>query len=245
MVGGFIGLLVVGYLVRFLLAGGVEEYFSESKRVENRLVAALEQRPGDLAILRAMEKHFPQSYDDLLDSMGDAGVAGASDEQVVAAGSQRLRQFMANHKNDFAAAPTPYLDTVLRTKAALLRQLAKDSPMACDSFVDGRLEDVGPMSDAANRLVGESAAASIEAIAAGRRDQQLRLGITPADLAALRDTLAGRGASRAQLAALDSGDFVGLAEGERCDAVLRLVEAIDAQPEASQALLTGRFLGPA
>ena len=59
MVGGVIALLVVGHLVRFIAYGGIEEYFSPSKRVESQLVAALEQRPGDLAILHAMGEHFP------------------------------------------------------------------------------------------------------------------------------------------------------------------------------------------
>jgi hypothetical protein len=244
MVGGVIALLVAGYCVRFLLAGGVEEYFSPSKRIESQLVAALEQRPGDLAILRAMEQHFPLDYDNLLEGMAEQGVAGGTEEQVIAVGSQYLRRFMAGHRNDFAAAPTPYLDGVLASEMALLRQLASESPVACDDYVKGRLEYDDPLSDDADRLLGESAAAYVEAMAAGRRDQQLRLATTPADLTALGRTLAARGATAEQIAALDSGDFARLEYDDQCDAVLRLVEAIDAQPEARQALLTATFLGP-
>ncbi len=242
--GGFIAVLVLAYLARFLWAGGIEEYFSPSKRIENQLVAALEQRPGDLAILRAMEEHFPLDYEDLLEGMTDAGLARGSEGEIAEAGSGFLRRFMASHKNDFAAAPTPYLDTVLQAEVAVLRRLASESPVACDDYVKGRLQYNDPLSEEARRLLGESGAAYVEAMAAGRRDQQLRLATTPADLAALGQTMAERGASREQLAALDAGDFQSLAYADQCDGVLRLVEGIDAQPDARQALLTTTFLGP-
>jgi hypothetical protein len=245
MIGGVIAFLVFGLIVRAIYAGGIVEYFDPAKRIENRLVEALEQRPGDAAVLAAMKAHFPLDYESLLDDMSRSVGSGAGPREVAETGAGFLRRFMHNHRNDFSAAPSPNLETVLAGEVALLRQLAEESPVACDDYVKGRLQYDDPLSQEAWKLLGESGANYVEAMAAGRRDQQLRLATTPADLRALGQTLAERGASREQLAALDAGDFSTIGYDEQCDAALRLVEAIDAQPEDRQALLVASFLAPA
>lgn len=245
MVGGFIAVLVLGLAVRAFYAGGIVEYFDPAKRIENRLVEALEQRPGDAAVLAAMKEHFPLDYETLLDDMSRSVGSGAGPQDVANTGAGFLRRFMHNHRNDFSNAPSSYLETVLAGEVALLGRLAVESPVACDDYVKGRLQYDDPLSPEVWKLLGESGANYVEAMAAGRRDQQLRLATTPSDLAALGETLAQRGASRAQLAALEAGDFSTVSYDEQCDAALRLVEAIDAQPEDRQALLVATFLAPA
>ncbi|MCP5396267.1 MAG: hypothetical protein H6918_05985 [Sphingomonadaceae bacterium] len=244
-IGVIIAAIVGGLIVRFVMAGGIEEYYNPSKQIENRIVEAMEARPGDLAVLQAMRDYFPLEYDDLLESMTDAAMADAPAEDVMRAGSRELARFMARHPNDFAAAPEANLSEVLRTESALLEALLAEDPVACGDYIFGTMEPADPLSEETGKLIGEAAASKIKAMAAGRADQQLRLATTPSDLRKLTDTMRERGASAEQIALFtDNIDTAVLGSEEQCEAALHLVKAIEAQKPSSRALLVATFLTP-
>ncbi|MXP47293.1 hypothetical protein GRI43_07795 [Altererythrobacter luteolus] len=242
-VGFFIAVVIAGLMARFFWAGGIEEYFNPSKQVENQIVEVLEARPGDLAVLRAMEQSFPLQYDELLEAMTDAGMQNAPPEMVIEAGSRQLGQFMASHRNDFAAAPLPSLDAVAGKERELLASLQRDEPVYCADYLFGTLIPSDPLSQESSRLIGETAAARVQAMAAGRADQQLRLDITPAILDGLADTMKDEGASAQQLAVIfGDADSATLSAEQQCDSALRMLSSIESQTDTRRALLIGKML---
>ncbi len=238
-----VGLIALSLVARFVWAGGVEEYFNPAKQVENQIVEVLEERPGDLALLRAMEDYFPLQYDELLEAMTYVAQRDASPDAVSQAGSAQLAQFMANHRTDFALAPQQSLDAVLTAERKLLEALRTEEPVYCADYLFGTLIPTDPLSPESNQLMGEAAAARVQAMAAGRADQQLRMKATPRDIASLSDTMRAEGASDMQIAVLfENGNPATLSSAEQCDSMLQMLRSMEKQPDARRALLTGSLL---
>lgn len=244
MIGAVIGLLVLGYAVRFLLAGGIEEYFNPNKKYENAIVAAFEKQPGNLAVLRAMERQFPQEYDDFLGTMTKAAASGR-EEDILRDGSAYLQQFAAKHAGDFSNAPDALLVRVADAESRLLSSLAAGSMEDCADYVFGTLQPARPLAPETRKLLGETAAARIEAISGGRTNQTVRLGVTPTEGKALIAAMKARGANAAQLGAMRGEiDPETLSVEDRCNAGINLLEGIRAQPPEVEALLASDLLGP-
>ncbi|ANU08636.1 hypothetical protein [Paraurantiacibacter namhicola] len=247
LIGVIIGLIVCGLIVRMVMAGGVEEFFNPTKQVENEIEAAMKSRPGDLAIIQAIETHFPEEYEAMLENMAEAAMGQQSGEAVADAGSSELARFMARHPNDFAAAPDEALSVVLQHEGTLLDGLLAQDPVLCSDYIMGRMQVDDPLPDSVLQLIGQSAASKVKAMAAGRADQQLRFKTTPADLAALGETMRVRGASELQVSMFlsDSGAAEALDDIQRCEGAIHLVKGIEQQTAGRRALLVATFLTPA
>lgn len=244
MIGGVIGLLVLAYAVRFVAAGGIEEYFNPNKKYENAIVAAFEKQPGNLAVLRAMERQFPLEYEDFLDTMTKAAASGRQ-EDILRDGSAFLQRFAARHASDFSNAPDALLIKVADSESRLFASLAAKSKIDCADYVFGTLQPEIPLNPETRKLLGETAAARIEAISGGRTHQTVRLGVTPVEGKALIAAMQARGASAAQLAAMRGEiDPETLSVEDQCYAGINLVEGIRAQPPEVEALLASDLLGP-
>lgn len=243
MVGAVIGLILLSLAIRAWMAGGLEELMSPGKRVENQIVAALENNPGDLAVLRAMEQHFPLDYDRLLDAMSTAALRSAPPEQVMQAGSDAVGRFMARHANDFAAAPAETLDGVLALETGLIEALDKSDPIACSDYVHGTLKQGDLLLPQVRELMGELAAAKVAAMAAGRKNQALRMLVNGKHVADLVADMRARGASDAQIGFIVEGTGgAALTEQQQCGAAVHLVHAIAARPDDERVLLVGSLL---
>jgi len=229
LIGAIIGFLVLGLIVRVVWAGGIEEYFVPSKQVENRIEEALQAQPGDLAILQSIETYFPDDYDDLLEAMADAGMAGADDAQVIEAGNRQLASFLGNHRNDFAAAPSDALTAVLTSETSLIEALHFENPLACSNHVFGTVPPATEPSEEVKLLIGQAVATKVRAMAAGRTDQQMRLPPSSRDFSLLADAMIARGASKAEAAIALQGIESTVHDfdlNELCGTAILMVEAI-------------------
>ena len=245
-IGAVIVALVLGFAARAFTAGGVEEYLFPAKRVENRIEEALAAHPGNLAVLGAMQTHFPDEYDDMLDAMADSAIADAADDQVLAVGTAQLGAFLHRHRNDFANAPDAALADVLHRSSEALSALYRDDPVACNNFAYGRNDPVKPLPPATQALLGEAIAARVRAMAAGRTQQTVRLHVTPTDLAALESGMREAGASAGQLALFfGATSDPSLSAGGACEAMILLHAAIAAQEAGTRELLAAHLLAPA
>ena len=245
-IGLVVGLIVAGLAVRFFLAGGIEEYFNPQKRVENQIEAALKANPGDLALMEAIETHFPLQYDKMLDRLGDAAIQAEDEETLLLVINNVLQEFMASHRNDFAYAPTQNLRSVLADEEALVDLLSRENPTMCSDYLFGRIEVTDETSQELRTLFGKSVASRVEAMATGRRDQQMRLAVTPSLVAKLRKSMVQEGASEAQLAMLfDQGDPGVLSSAQQCEALQKLHAAVGKMPDEDAALLIGTLLNAA
>lgn len=245
-IGVVVGLIVAGLAVRFFMAGGIEEYFNPQKRVENQIEAALKSNPGDLALMQAIETHFPLQYDKMLDSIGGAAMQAEDGETVLMAINTAIQGFMVSHRNDFAYAPTQNLRSVLADEKALVDMLSRENPTMCSDYLFGRIEVTDETSQELRTLFGKSVASRVEAMAAGRRDQQLRLAVTPSLVAKVRQSMMQEGASEAQLAMLfDQGDPGALSSAQQCEALQQLHAAVGRMPDEDAALLIGTLLNAA
>ena len=244
MVGTVIGLILLSLATRAWMAGGLEELMNPGKRAENQIVAALENNPGDLAVLRAMERHFPLDYDRLLDTMSSAALRSAPPEQVMEAGSLAVARFMQQHANDFASAPEDRLDGVLALETELIETLNRSDPLACGDYLHGTVQQGDLLLPRVRELMGEVAAAKVAAMAAGRENPALRLLVNGKHVQDLASDMRAMGASMAQLTFIVEGrGGEALTEQEQCSAGVHLVHAIAGRPDAERVLLIGTLLG--
>ncbi|WAT19134.1 hypothetical protein OZN62_06090 [Aurantiacibacter sp. MUD11] len=241
--GAVIGLIVIGLAVRIVMAGGVERYFDPMAVVEDELVAALEEHPGDLLVLDAMRTYFPDDYEDLIETMADVAVEGAPSELIADAGNAQLALFLSRHKNDFANAPTANLDAALASEIALMEALQQQDVGACSAYAFGIGLFEGKPSEEVRELLGQSVVAKVQAMSAGRTDQQMRLEVTGPMMEELVATMQANGASEAQVtvALQGSADFV-MADSQRCDAALITLRSIQQQEEYARAMMIGEYL---
>lgn len=241
-IGIVIGIIVVGLIGRIIWAGGIEEYFSPNKQVENAIVSALESQPGGAIMLSQLESDFPLEYEDLLSAMTNQAVRDQSPDNIVEAGNQWLRRFFASHSKDFKFAPIGSLDTVLSTEATALAAMYEHEPQLCDNYIRGWALP-GNLPEKVSQSIGSAVAAKFAAIRAGRDDQQLRLDLTPYDLGELTNALTAGGMNEDELAFVLDGVRDGVEEsGEKCKAIQGLVAGVQNQPEDRRALLVSAIV---
>jgi hypothetical protein len=245
MVGIVLLVIATSYGVRIAMAGGFAEFLDPSERLETQLENALSENPGYLAAMQAMETEYPEDYDDFLEAMTRTVQTGGDEAAMVTAGNRAIGQFLNDRRRDFVDAPSASLAAARKAERALLVGLQAESPVACGDYIFGTIQPADPLSPKANKLLGDAVAAKVRAMGAGRRDRQMRFGVTPMDVDALAKAMQDGGASKAQVdALLREGDIAQLTDEQQCDAAARMMAALDTLPVDSADLLTGALLAP-
>ena len=244
---GMIGLVVLGIaatlIVRVMLAGGFENYFDPTNRMEEAVQFQLKKVPGNATLLAQLEQDFPDEHDDFVDTVGVAARAEGPDNRVLVAANAWIARFFAAHARDFAAAPDAVLDTVIAAEHAYFADLQNNDEITCGAMVTGTPLDQ-PLPAALEEKAGALVAAKFAAIKAGRTDQQLRLALTPEDGAAMQAALRERGLGDEQLAVLaGEADPGSISKPMACEIAVALTDAIKAQPPGRRALLIGAMMG--
>lgn len=247
---GMVGLLIVGIvgslLVRAWWAGGFDNLLIPGKAAENAVVAQMEAYPGNEVLLDRLEADFPRAYDDLTETLGRAARGPGGEDRVLIAANLWVLNFFASHDRDFAAAPIETLDHVMELQQTFLEDLREHDEYACAAFAKGQPQDE-PLPESFDIAGGEIIAARFAAIKAGRTDQQLRLGLTPAHWQALVETMRENGLNEEQIAvAFGEADPASIGAPLACEMAIELVSAIRAQPrEEPRALLIGAYVSGA
>jgi hypothetical protein len=242
---GMIGVLVVGligwFIFRAVLAGGFENMMIPGAALENEVVEQLEAYPGNDVLLERLEADFPRAYDDFTEAMGRAARGQGGENRVLVAANVWMGNFFASHDRDFAAAPIANLDRVIDLEQDFLESLRDHDEYACAAYAKGEAQD-RKLPESFDAAGGEIVAARFSAIAAGRNDQQLRLGLTPTDYEALEATMRGNGLNDEQIAVVyGAADPASIGAPLACEMAIELVSAIRAQPEERRALLIGSY----
>jgi hypothetical protein len=244
---GMIGLVVLGIaatlIVRVTLAGGFENYFDPTNRMDEAVQFQLKKVPGNATLLAQLEQDFPDEHDDFVDTVGAAARAEGPDNRVLVAANAWIARFFAAHARDFAAAPDAVLDKVIAAEHAYFADLQKNDEITCGAMVTGTPLDQ-PLPAALEEKAGALVAAKFAAIKAGRTDQQLRLALTPEDGAAMQAALRERGLVDEQLAVLaGEADPGSISKPMACEMAVALADAIRAQPQGRRSLLVGAMMG--
>jgi hypothetical protein len=244
---GMVGLVVLGaaalLFVRVTMAGGFENFFDPSNRVDEAVLAQLKKVPGNATLLAQLEQDFPEEHEDFVDTVGAAARAEGADNRVVVAANAWIAGFFAAHARDFAAAPDAVLDKVIAAEQAYYTDLQRNDEITCGAMVTGTPLD-RPLPATLEEKAGALVAAKFAAIKAGRTDQQLRLALTPEDGKAMQAALRERGLSDEQLAVLaGEADPGSISKPMACEMAVALTDAIRAQPQGRRALLVGAMMG--
>jgi hypothetical protein len=246
MVGMVIFTLVVSLVVRAWWAGGFDNLLIPGKAVENEVVAQMEAYPGNEVLLEQLQTDFPRAYDDLTETLGRAARGPGGEDRVLIAANLWAFNFFASHDRDFAAAPIERLDHVMALQQTFLEELWAHDEYACAAYAKGEAQEE-PLPDSFDIAGGEIVAARFAAIKAGRTNQQLRLGLTPAHWQALVATMREKGLNEEQIAvAFGEADPASIGAPLACEMAIELVSAIRAQPqEEPRALLIGAYISGA
>ncbi|MEO1729853.1 MAG: hypothetical protein AAFR64_03860 [Pseudomonadota bacterium] len=241
VLGGVFLAVILGWAIRFVLAGGVIEYFDSNKRIENEIAAALSKEPGTESVLRRLESDFPDKYDEFLATLSNRLNQDQSANRVAPTAVTWIRSFFASHENDFGFAPMPQLDAVIDWEQQFIAKLADENVASCDAYAIGLPLEEQPSLEV-RELGAKAVEARFDAIRAGRKDQQMRLKLNPTDFEAVAVSLAEKGATRDQIE-FAFGDLNGavLDEGVPCKSLQMLLETIIEQPEERRALLIGAY----
>lgn len=242
---GLVGLLLLGLvgwmIVRMIAAGGIENFFIPGKALENEIVEQLEAYPGNAALLERLEADFPRSYDDFTETLARAARSPGPDDRVLIAANAWVELFFVSHDRDFAAAPIANLDQVMELEQDFLEALRDHDEFACANYAKGAAQDK-KLPESFDVAGGEIIVSRFAAIRAGRSDQQMRLGLTPADHDAVEATLREKGLNDEQIAVVfGQEDPESIGAPLACEMALELVSAIRAQPEERRALLIGAY----
>lgn len=244
---GMIGLVILGVaatlIVRVLMAGGFENYFDPTNRVDEAVQVQLKKVPGNATLLARLEQDFPDEHENFVDTVGAAARAEGAENRVLVAANAWIARFFAAHARDFAAAPDDVLDTVNAAEHAYFTDLQKNDEITCGAMVTGTPLDQ-PLPEALEERAGALVAAKFAAIKAGRTARQLRLSLTPEDGAAMQKALRERGLTDEQLAVLaGEADPGSISKPMACEMAVALTDAIKAQPQGRRALLIGAMMG--
>ena len=242
---GLIGVVILGIvgslIVRIFWAGGIENFFDPELALGNEVIEQLEAYPGNEVVFERLEEDFPDAYQDFTLTLSRAAQMEGPEDRVLIAGNNWINMFFASYAEDFKAAPLPALDNVMALEAQFLRDLKAHDEFACAFYARNEPQDQ-PLPESFDEASAEIVTARFDTILAGRRDQQLRLGITPSMYEAVEQTMRDKGLNDEQISVVFGEAEPGtIGAPLACEMAIELVDAIREQPDDARALLNGAY----
>ena len=207
-------------------------------RVEKAIAAA----PEYARFFTRLHEAFPAEYDKTLDGFAERLRGGQSEESPDYYASEAVRLLRQARGVAAAKAEAGPLSRVFDVQLDMLRALAKEDKKLCVAFLYGATsQDFQRFAIGRRALVGDMAAAGLEAIVSGQAKKVERTAPSDADFQALEKALTAKGLQKVEIDALLDGKMPDppLPDDKMCAAGQTYLGVLHALPEAVRLRIYG------
>jgi hypothetical protein len=220
----------------------VQNVVADTATLRLRVEKAIAAAPEYARFFARLHEAFPAEYDKTLDSFAERLRGAQSEESADYYASEAVRLLRQARGVAAAKAEAATLSRVFDVQLEMLRALAKEDKKLCVAFLYGATnQDFQRFAVGRRALVGDMAAAGLEAIVSGQTKKVERSAPSDADFQTLEKALTAKGLQKVEIDALLDGKMPDppLPDDKMCAAGQTYLGVLHALPEAVRLRIYG------